>query len=278
MNLWKKVSLLFVVLAFLPGFGSGERLFAPGQDLWDRWTAHDAQSTARIDHSVWTGLLRRFVKPGASGVNLVDYRGISGARSDLDSYISGLEATRISDFNRDEQMAFWINLYNAVTIRVVVDHFPVASIRDIDISPGVLSVGPWGKELVTVEGQKLTLNDIEHRVLRPIWKDPRIHYAVNCASIGCPNLKTKAWTADGLDAALDSAAREYVNNSRGVSIAGGDVTVSRIYDWFIEDFGGDEGGVIAHITRYASPDLARQIRGIGRLDDTEYDWTLNDAR
>lgn len=278
MKLWKKVSLLFVILAFLPGFGSGERLFAPGVDLWDRWTAHDAKSNAKIDHGTWTELLARFVKPSSSGVNLVDYRGFSGARGELDSYIRGLEATRISNFNRDEQMAFWINLYNAVTVRVVLDHMPVASIRDIDISPGVLAVGPWDKELVTVEGEALTLNDIEHRILRPIWKDPRIHYAVNCASIGCPNLKTQAWTANGLGAALDAAARAYVNDPRGVRIAGGDITVSRIYDWFIEDFGGDEGGVIAHISRYASPDLARQIRGIGALNNTEYDWSLNDAR
>jgi hypothetical protein len=279
MSALKKLGLLVLVLTVLPAFGSGERLFAPRADLWDRWTAHDAGSTATIDHGAWDRFLAAYLSPGADGVARVDYAGVSAAdKAALAGYIDQLAAVPVSTHNRDEQMAYWLNLYNALTVQVVVQHMPVASIRDIDISPGLLASGPWDKALVTVEGEALTLNDIEHRILRPIWNDPRIHYGVNCASIGCPNLAASAYTGVGWNGALDAAARAYVNHPRGVTVRGGDVIVSRIYDWFIEDFGGNEAGVLAHLKQYAKPDLAADLTRIGALSGTEYDWSLNAAR
>ncbi len=97
-----------------------------------------------------------------------------------------LAATSADRLRRAEQFPFWINLYNALTVKVVLDHYPVEIIRDIDISPGLFADGPWGKKLVTVEGEALSLDDIEHRILRPIWKDPRLHYVLNCAALGVP--------------------------------------------------------------------------------------------
>jgi len=174
-------------------------------------------------------------------------------------------------------MAFWINLYNALTVQVVLDHFPVESIRDIKISPGLFSFGPWGKLLVSVEDEEISLNDIEHRILRPVWRDPRIHYAVNCASIGCPSLDVRAYTADTIDARLDQAARAYVNDPRGVTIKNGRVSVSKIYDWFIDDFGGKEKTVLRHLTQYSTPDLAAKLKEIGKLSDEHYDWSINNV-
>ncbi|MEM7059916.1 MAG: DUF547 domain-containing protein [Pseudomonadota bacterium] len=279
MSALRKVGALFVLLALLPGFGSGERLFAPGLDLWDRWTKHDASSSATIDHGAWTGLLKKHVSTRGDGVNLVAYQNFAGAdKAQLKTYLDDLASTRISAFNRAEQMAYWINLYNALTVQVVLDHFPVASIRDIDISPGLIAIGPWDKKLITVEGEELSLNDIEHRILRPIWKDPRIHYVVNCASIGCPNLAKTAYTGAGLERALQSAATAYVNDPRGVSIRNGQITVSRIYDWFIEDFGGDQTGILRHLSQYADAGLKAELGRIGTLTDTEYDWSVNAAR
>jgi hypothetical protein len=179
---------------------------------------------------------------------------------------------------RAEQMAFWINLYNALTVAVVLDHYPVATIRDINISPGLIARGPWGAKLATVAGERLSLDDIEHRILRPIWRDSRIHYAVNCAAIGCPDLQARAWTAEGLDASLDAAARSFVNDPRGVRIDNGRLVVSKVYDWFHADFGGTDAAVIAHPVRYAEPALAEALRGRSRLDAAEYDWALNHAR
>lgn len=269
---------LVAMLLFLPAFGSGERLFAPSADLWKRWQEHDPSSSAQVDHSAWTRLLQNHLSPAASGVARVDYKafaGASGDRAALKSYLSSLAKTQVSTLNRAEQMAYWINLYNALTIEVVLDHYPVASIRDIDISPGLFGSGPWGKQLIAVEGEALTLNDIEHRILRPIWKDPRLHYAVNCASIGCPNLQAKAWTGATLEQMLDQAARQYINDPRGVTVQNGKVTVSRIFDWFIEDFGGSEKSVLSHLKLYAEPGLKAQLDQAGGLEDTAYDWSLN---
>lgn len=260
------------------GFGSGERLFAPSADLWKRWQAHDPTSRKVIDHQVWDRLLKRLVVPGGDGPNRVRY-GAAGRtdRDDLYGYIAVLTMLPISTYGRTEQKAYWINLYNALTVRVVLDHYPVKSIRDIDISPGLFADGPWGKKLVTVEGEQISLNDIEHRILRPIWRDNRVHYAVNCASVGCPDLRPAAYGGSNLDAMLDDAARAYVNSPRGVTISGGAVTVSKIYDWFIEDFGGDEKSVLAHLGKYAAPSLRAQLATIGMIDGVAYDWRLNDA-
>lgn len=274
----KRVALSVVLVVPLAGFTSIENLFAPSADLWPRWEQHDPASASRIDFSAWDGLLKRYVVPSADGVNLVDYAAFrAGGRAELEKTITDLTALPISSYNRNEQFAYWVNLYNAVTIKVILDHYPVETIRDIDISPGLFASGPWDKELVSVEGEDLSLNDIEHRILRPIWDDPRIHYAVNCASIGCPNLAVDAYEGEKLEPMLEAAARAYINDPRGVTIDGNTVTVSKIYDWFQEDFGSSTQSVLAHLKSYAAPDLAERLKAIGDIQGTAYDWSLNDA-
>lgn len=250
---------------------------APKSKLWPRWQAHDPASTTVVDHGDWTTLLGTYTRDGADGVVRFDYGGVTpGDRATLDAYISGLATTPVSDLNRGEQLAYWINLYNALTVQVVLDHYPVSSILKIDISPGLFAIGPWGRKLVTVEGEDVSLDDIEHRILRPIWRDPRIHYAVNCASIGCPNLLGFAYTADRVDELLEANAIAYINHPRGVEMRNGALTASSIYDWFQEDFGGTETGVLAHLREYARPELARELRLVLEIAAFDYDWSLND--
>ncbi len=271
--------IVVVALAFpLGAIVSFEALFAPRAQLWERWTVHDPRAGDEIDHTTWDGLLEAYLVRDRNGVNRFAYgRVADGDRQALESYIAELARVPIGRYDRNEQLAYWINLYNALTVKVVLDHYPVGSIRDIDISPGPLSDGPWGKKLVTIEGEPVSLNDIEHRILRPIWRDPRIHYAVNCASIGCPNLQEAAFTAANADALLEAGAREYVNQPRGARIEYGKLIVSSIYVWFEEDFGGSEAGVIAHLRRYAGPELAAALAQVSRISDHAYDWRLNDA-
>jgi len=243
----------------------------------DRWAAHD-EAGGTIDFSAWDQLLARHVVVSPGRHNRVRYGAFSNAdRQALDGFIARAASLAISRHPRREQLAYWINLYNALTVKVVLDHYPVASIKDIDISPGLFADGPWGAKLVSVEGVTLSLDDIEHRILRPLWRDSRIHYAVNCASIGCPDLRRTAFTGAGIEAQLDRAARDYVNSPRGVTIARGTITVSKIYDWYAADFGGSGQGVIDHLLRFAEPELARAIRGIGRIGGSAYDWRLNGA-
>lgn len=250
----------------------------PKPDLWDRWTRHDPSSTTMVDHGAWDAFLARHVQVVEGGVNRIAYGAVPAAdRTALAAYLDGLAATPVSILGRSEQRAYWINFYNALTVKVVLDHQPVASIRDIDISPGLFADGPWKRKLVTVEGEALSLDDMEHRILRPIWRDPRIHYAVNCASIGCPNLQPHAFTAANAERLMEDGARDYVNHPRGASLTGGRLTVSKIYEWFKVDFGDTDAGVIQHLRRYAAPPLAEGLADVTRIADTVYDWSLNDA-
>lgn len=230
------------------------------------------------DHSAWTAILSDFVMESDDGVNRFDYARLkddASARASLNAYIETLAAQPISALPDDAQFAAWANLYNALTVQVIIENYPVDSIRDI--SSGLFSRGPWKQDVVTVEGETLSLDNIEHDILRIRFDDPRVHYAVNCASIGCPNLQTQAWTAETLDEDLNEAARDYVNHPRGVSFRrDGRLEVSSIYRWFREDFGGTENGVIAHLLQFADDDLAERINARPDIAGHEYDWSLND--
>ena len=268
--------LLLAIVLFATVNGSLSA--APKAEAWPRWEANDPASAVGVDHGVWADFLGRYVIAAPDGgVGLLAYGTVTGEdRAALDGYISGLERVPVSGLNRSEQLAYWINLYNAATVRVVLDHYPTASIRDIKLG-GSFSSGPWSAKILTVEGEKVSLDDIEHRILRPLWRDPRIHYAVNCASLGCPNLQPEPFTADNADRLLDRGAREYVNDPRGVSIADGRLTLSSIYTWFADDFGPDRESLFEHLGNYADPDLSAALaRYSGRINYA-YDWSLNDA-
>ena len=270
--------LAFFLVLPLAAFVTADACAAPQAELWPRWQAHEPSSVAVVNYADWDKLLARVVAAGSDGINRVDYAALAGPeRAALEAVVARLAAVEIDGYARPEQLAYWINLYNAVTLQVVAAHWPVASIRDIDISSGWFADGPWDAAVVTVAGEALTLNDIEHRILRPIWRDPRIHYAVNCASLGCPNLAGTAYRGGDIGDRLDAAARDYVNHPRGVTLRDGRVTVSKIYDWFLEDFGGSTAGLLAHLRRYAAPGLAADLAQRGEIDGTAYDWALNDA-
>jgi hypothetical protein len=267
------------VIAALLIFLSVSAHAAPKAEPWPRWEAHDAASTATIDHAVWNAFVGRHVVASADGIHRVAYGRVSFAdRADLAAYLGRLGDTPISRFARDEQAAYWINLYNALTVKLVLDHYPVKSIRDIKGSPGFFAFGPWKRKLATVEGEALSLDDIEHRILRPIWRDPRVHYALNCAAVGCPNLARSAYTGANLDKLLNQGARSFINHPRGVLVEDGRLHVSSIYAWFAEDFGGGDAGVIVHLKQHASPALAERLAAVQRIGNHHYDWTLNDVR
>lgn len=247
-------------------------------DLWERWLANQPSSRQTVNHDLRAEFLRKYISHGRDGINRLGYGMVKETDvKKLETYLEALEAVSVSRLNRSEQIAYWINLYNALTIKVIMDHYPVKSIRKINISPGWFSRGPWGKKLAIVEGERVSLDDIEHRILRPIWRDPRVHYAVNCASLGCPNLAPVPYTAENAERLLNQGARNYINNPRGVLVSERGLIVSSIYRWFIEDFGGTDQSVIEHLKKYADPDLAARLEGRVRIDGDHYDWMLNDG-
>ncbi len=191
-------------------------------------------------------LLARYVVAHPDGVTRVRYgawKAASGDMAALEAWIAAAAQLRPGAMVPAEAFAFWGNLYNALTLRVILERYPVRSIKDIRSSGVALDpkgyFGPWRTKVVTVEGRRMSLDEIEHETMRPVFRDPRVHYAVNCASIGCPNLRPRAWRAATLEGELDEAAADFVNHPRGVSVlADGRLKVSSIYAWFREDFGG----------------------------------------
>lgn len=230
------------------------------------------EQTQPAQHAAWTVLLSKYVSDSADGVNRFDYGGLKEHAADsaaLDAYINSFASMKISQLPRDEQYVAWVNLYNAVTVQYIRDRYPTKTIKNS-------LFGPWKKIFTTAEGREISLNDIEHEVLRKDWSEPRTHYAVNCASFGCPNLKPTAWETATLEEDLDAAARAYINHPRGVTIRkDGALQVSTIYKWFKKDFGTKEAKVIEHLLQYAEPELAEKINARPDIKSYKYDWSLN---
>lgn len=265
--------LLWAILACWPGDLSA----APRAELWPYWQSHNAASGRRIDHTRWGTFLRRYLDTThPSGIFRLEYAAVKEQdKTLLAEYLADLASTRVTRLNRSEQLAFWINLYNALTVKLVLDHYPVPNIRAIDISPGLFQRGPWGAKLIRIEDLHLSLNDIEHRILRPIWQDARLHYVLNCASLGCPNLPALPISANNSEQVLEQSAKHFINHARGVSFDAGRLTLSSIFDWYEEDFGGSQKSVIKHLQRYAHPDLANRLKDYRGSSAYNYDWKLN---
>jgi len=262
-----------ILLSFAFMLLSGSVAAAPDSQAQEFWTAHDEQSTIEISHEAWQDLLDKYLDADhASGVNRFDYAAVGKAdRKVLDNYLDLLQSVDTAKLSKNEQLAYWINFYNALTAQVVLEEYPVDSIRKIRFLASPF--GPWDKNLVKVQGRKLSLNDIEHGILRPIWKDPRIHFAVNCASIGCPNLVDEAFTASNADELMEEAAKDFINHARGVEIKGETLVLSSIFDWYGSDFGSNEAEIVAYISKFFDGDI-EQLKRLSKYK-YQYDWNLN---
>lgn len=283
---WAVSALWALALAAATAFAAITTPAASSEDITKAFTAYSEGSGTTVDHAPWSGMLAKFVKNSEDGVNRVDYAAWkSSSHKTLKDYVAYLQSIDPKTLDRPEQFAFWANLYNAKTIDLVLDNYPVNSIREISINEGLFGFlkksvgvgGPWKAKVVKVSGHELSLDEIEHNIMRPIFKDPRVHYSVNCASFGCPNLADEAFTGSTLEALLDANARAFVNNPRGISVEGGQVKASSIYQWFQTDFGGSAQGVLAHVRKYADAELKAKLEGKSSISSYGYDWSLNDV-
>ena len=278
--------LRFIFLVLVSLFiGTTTILSAPKSDLWPRWQTHNAENNEVIDHSAWQIFLEKYLvtnplnteSSAISGINRLRYAGVSEKdRALLNNYLKKLEGTAVSSFSRPQQRAFWINLYNASTVNLILEHYPLETITNISFS--FFSFGPWDEDLLSVEGVELSLNDVEHRILRPIWKDKRTHYALNCASLGCPNLLPQAFTYLNTESLLEQGARDYINHPRGVKIQGENLILSKIYEWYQADFGGNEEGVIKHLQRYSTNKKLDYLHADDLEIEYQYNWRLNSEK
>ncbi len=226
-------------------------------------------SSRPIDHHPWTLLLKKHV----SAKGFVDYQSFVKDSSLLNSYLRTLSDNAPNDvnWNVSERMAYWINAYNAFTVKLIVDHYPVSSIRDIGSQiqiPFVLS--PWDIKFITINEKQMDLNNIEHGVLRKEFNDPRIHFAIVCASKSCPRLRNEAYQAEILEKQLEEQAHDFFSDSTKNVIRPEKVKVSKIFSWFKSDFTKDEE-LIEFIDRYTELSLNSDTE----ISHLQYDWSLN---
>jgi len=219
-----------------------------------------------VDHSLYGELLGKYVKDG-----VVDYRGLKNEEGKLDQYLDLLDQTNPDELSRNEQLALYINAYNAYTLKLILKNYPVDSIKDI----GGWFKGPWKISFCKIGGKTFTLDEIEHEIIRPRFKDPRVHFAVNCASNGCPPLISESYQGSILDQQLDASTRSFLNNPERNRLEGNTLYVSKIFKWFGKDFGGD---VVGFFLKYAEGDLKNRLsakRDQITIEYLHYDWGLN---
>ena len=226
-----------------------------------------AATDAAADHSLYSELLRRYVTKGN-----VNYAGLKSEEVKLNQYLEVLEKANPESLSRDEQFAFYINAYNAWTLKLILTKYPdIKSIKEL----GFFSSGPWKKKVVRLQGGTVSLDHIEHDILRPRFKDPRVHFAINCAARSCPPLRSEPYRAKVLNQQLDDATGSFLNDPRSCRLDGNDFYVSRIFKWFSEDFNDDAYGFFLN---YATGDLAKELEAkSGRIvvEYLHYDWSLN---
>ena len=246
-------------------------------NLMERWLVNDQLSGRAVDHSPWQNLLGAYLVARDEGESAFNYAAVTDQDQEvLSQYIIMLGRTDVDRLNRDEQMAFWINAYNALVVSIVLEDYPVRSINDI--GGWFFSPGPWKEKRFRVYLINLSLNDIHHRILRPIWEDLRIHYVLSCGARGCPALAAKPFTGKSIEEDLAAAETTFINHGPAIrQIRGTGVTLSRIYDWYGRDFGEQEEQILAHIKNRARGDLAVQLAPVGKISSYGFDWDLNDA-
>lgn len=238
-----------------------------------------AEATAE-QHGIFTSMLQKYVHSGK-----VSYRELC-KDSDPEKYISFLKSTDPNSLeNEKERLAFWINAYNAYTIKVICDNYPVKSINDLHsggvILGQILNTTIWDKEIVIINNKATSLNNIEHKTIRPIFKDPRIHFALVCAAKSCPPLRSEAYEGSKLDQQLDDQARLFLsdNSSNRIDVASRKATISKIFDWYEKDFGKNETEVLIKLSQYLPDQIGKSIQSNPdkwEVEYTDYDWSLNE--
>ena len=249
---------------------------APSQQAPDSRPAFDHR------HGRWTAVLEKFVRPDG-----FDYAGLKRDPAELEAYLEELETVSAADvatWSTDQRFAFWVNVYNAYTVRLVVDAYPVGSIRDIR----QLGDRVWDEPIIPLEGLRpdalpgaLSLNQVEHEILRKRFADARLHAAVNCASESCPPLRAEAFTAEKLDEQLDEQTRTWLADPtrNRYDATSRRIEVSRIFEWFPADFEREAGNIPAWIARHAPAEHATWIaeEPAPTLAYLDYSWRLNAA-
>lgn len=261
------MSSLLVSCSLLSAAGlssQGQPVKQVSEDLGSTTESQDEENESDydLDHSDWDELLKKFVAPNG----LVDYKGLQSERESLQRYLYMLSENPPTEYwTVEELLVYYINIYNAYTVELILENYPVESIKDIN--------GPWTRGIVAVGNKNLSLGGIENGILRKM-NEPRIHFAINCASISCPKLLNEAFVPERIDEQLDRVTIEFINGNKN-DISEDEAVLSSIFDWYSKDFKVDgKLDVIGYINRYSEV----QIFPSAKISFKNYDWNLNEQR
>lgn len=217
------------------------------------------ETAKSVDHSKWNVLLQKNVSKNGT----VDYKGFQKDSKQLQSYLAVLASNvPTKSSSKNAVLAYWINTYNAFTVKLILDNYPVKSIKDIK--------DPWGQKFFTLGDKKYSLEEVEHEILRKM-DEPRIHFAINCASFSCPNLLNEAYTEANLEKQLTAVAKSFINDKTKNTITANKIEISKIFDWFSGDF-KKKGTLIDYLNQYSSA----KINSNAKISYKEYNWSLNE--
>ncbi len=236
------------------------------QDVTEQTTSEVKKEALEADkpvavaiHDAWNNLLQKYV----SSTGKVNYKGLKRERAALNAYLQSLSDNFVQDdWSKAKKMAYWINVYNAFTIKMIVDNYPISSITKLHRGK------PWDIKWIKLGDETYSLNNIEHDILRPQFQDARVHFAVNCAAQSCPPILNKAWTAKNLEQYLDRQARAFINNAAFNKITTSEVVISKIFEWYAEDF----GDIINYLNKFTTT----KIEVGAKVGFQEYNWALNE--
>lgn len=224
-----------------------------------------------ISHDAWNGLLKKYVDNNG----MVNYTALKAADAKtLDKYLETVSANAPdADWSKDEKLAYWLNAYNAFTVKQILDKYPTTSIIDNQLQL-IAKNGPFNKKYIKIGGKEMSLNNIEQDVVRKDFKEPRIHFALVCAAVSCPKLRNEAYAAAKLDAQLTDQARDFLNNPKKNAIAKDKLSVSKIFDWYKDDFGKSDENLVKYINQYSS----LKADAGAKVSYMKYNWDLNDQK
>jgi hypothetical protein len=222
---------------------------------------------SQVDNRIYADLLKKHVKG-----KRVNYEGFKNDETSLDNYLAILSSSDVDALSRDNRFAFYINVYNAFTIKLILTKYPgINSIKEI----GSFFSNPWSKKFIPLKGRIVSLDHIEHDILRPIFKDPRMHFAINCASKSCPPLLNLPYEGDKLDAQLNAQTRAFINDPKNTFLKDNTLFASKIFQWFEDDFNGN---TLLFIKQYSTDEFRKKLDAAGqdiKFTYNNYDWTLN---
>jgi len=219
------------------------------------------KTITKVNHDAWDNLLTKYVSKKGN----VDYKNFANNSSKLNDYLNYLATNSPkSNWTKNEKLAYYINIYNAATVKLILDNYPTKSIKNLK--------SPWGKKIVKIGSELVSLGDIEHKILRKMG-EPRIHFAINCASYSCPKLLNSAFKVATMEQQLELATKDFVNDTTRNIISENNIQLSEIFKWYKKDF-TNKTNLITYINKYSKIQIASNTK----INYKKYDWSLNERK